>query len=295
MGFSYIIKSTSLKLSDLRGALAFLFVMSASINATAQTPENTLPPGIEIAPSEDTKMLEVREQKQIELAANGEGDVLAINGYNFGYFKGNAFRALNNVVNPRLAATLRKVSSIKLLSPQPILVDEELNPIYAPTEYQTRFQERLSNLRTNEGYFDIMGLYIYIPELKEGVWGVRPEQMLSSKVMSLTQNIYTEVDPSYESWVKLQIELGNYCIMDASGVPSIHNLPEIGKADMEDKVLLEMRAKAYSSLVKRWYFFYTSNAKKILPTLLPGWDKLANANELYNAMATLQTPKQPKK
>jgi len=265
-----------------------MILVGFAIPTIAQTPINTLSPVLEQTPSEDSQLLDIRTQKEIELIAKSSDNNIKAKDFNFGYLKANGFSTLNKLMNPRLAATLRKPNLIKLLSPMPIVVDEKLNPLNLSDEYQSLFQNRFESIRNSEAYLDLLGQYIYIPELKGGLWSVRPEQILVSKVLNVTQHIYTETDPTFDSWVNLQIELGNYCIMHASGVPSLLNIPVLKKEDEADQVLLELRAKAFSSLVKRWYFFYTTNAKSILPALIPQWDKITNSDELFDAIQNLQ-------
>lgn len=295
MGISYIASANRLKISSLKSLAALYLLLGLSVSVIGQTPLNNQSLELGNATTEDTKQLQEREQKEIELLSKGEGDIFNAKGYNLALLKNNGFASLSEIVNPRLASTLRKPGLIKLLSASPIIVDEQLNPIMGATGAQSIYIERAKDIRKVESYFDLMGAYIYIPVLRGTIWDVRTEQIIESRASASASDAYLEIDPSYESWVNLQIELGNYCIMDAKGIPALSNIPKLGKEEVTDKLIAEMQIKAYASLFRRWYFFNTIKAKSILPGLIPDWDKIANAEDLYKAVLNLQTTKQTKK
>ena len=274
---------------------ALYLIVGLSVSVMGQTPENSQAPEFGNTSTEDTKQLKEREEKALELLSKGEGDIFNAKGYNLALLKNNGFASLSEIVNPRLASTLRKPGLIKLLSASPVLVDEQLNPIMGSTGTQSIYIERAKDIRKVESYFDLMGAYIYMPVLKGTIWDVRTEQIIESRASVSASDVYLEVDPSYETWVNLQIELGNYCIMDAKGFPALSNIPKLGKEVVTDKLIAEMQIKAYASLFRRWYFFNTIKAKSVLPSLIPDWDKIASAEDLYKAVLNLQTTKQTKK
>jgi hypothetical protein len=176
--------------------------------------------------------------------------------------------------------------SMFMFAPCPILIDAAGNPSEKNKDlFFTALEDKIELLTVEESSpMVIRSQFIFLPIMKGGLQDIRREQLFVSRLFLDQWRRKAEIPASIPYIYNVQLELGNVCILDSRGIPSLNNLPQIEDPKSLDKISLELRKKYYFSLFRRWMYFYPLAASSALKNADIDVSYIQNEDQLWKAI-----------